>query len=31
MLPMLAVLLAALCPPQQVPAARFAAGEVLVY
>src|SRR5438067_2153975 len=31
MLPMLAVLLAALCPPQQVPAARFAAAEVLVY
>jgi len=28
---MLAVLLAALCPLQQLPAARFVAGEVLVY
>jgi hypothetical protein len=28
---MLAALLAALCPPQQLPAAKFTAGEVLVY
>ena len=28
---MLAMVLAALCPPQQLPAARFAAGEVLLY
>src|ERR671934_1336576 len=28
---MLAILLAVLCPPQQLPAARFTAGEVLQY
>src|SRR5204863_4369660 len=29
--PMLALLIAALCPPQQLPAARFTAGEALQY
>src|SRR5882672_10720073 len=31
MMPMVALLIAALCPPQQLPAAKFNVGEVLTY
>jgi uncharacterized protein DUF3108 len=31
MVPMFALLIAALCPPQQLPTAKFTAGEVLLY
>src|SRR5712664_4392660 len=31
MMPMLALLIAAICPPQHLPAAKFNVGEVLLY